>query len=373
MRTGSNIAFLSLVFLVSALWICGGLWAQQPSDRGETIVLGLLVEDSLLVEGRYGAEYAIEEINRQGGLHEKSIVLSVRSMEGPWGVGSTQAVDLVFEQKAKALVGLLDGRNSHLVEQVAAKTDVPFVSAWAADPTLSKAYVPQFFNCVPNSEEQGVAILNALSQNRKSERWILVSDEDYDSQMAVKSLKILENFDKNPAAVHFKCNSQKDFEVLIRTIRDTGSKALVIYCNPELSVELISFLRYRAIGLPVYAGLSILHERTYTRLLKDHFENLYFTGSGTWMTDRNSGFAKEFHEEYGRYPGAMAAYAYDAIHILAEALIKSETDPKVLKQSLSKTSFEGKTGLIEFDRFGNRKSTQSSGEELFGILSLSKP
>lgn len=374
MPARSKIALAHLALLLCSAWSGFGLWAQQSTDSGsEPIALGLLVEDSLLVEGRYGAEFAVKEINRRGGLNGRQLVLSVKSMEGPWGVGSTKTVDLVFEQKVWALVGLLKGRNSHLVEQVAAKTNVPFISAWAADPTLSKAYVPQFFSCVPNSEEQGRALLNDLFEKQGSDNWILVSDDDYDSRIAVKSLMDTEEFQKHPASEKFKCSSPDDFKRLVQMMREKNPKAAVLYCEPERSLELIRFLRGQGIMIPVYSGLNLLHERNFSSLVSDRVEDLYFLGSGTWMTDRDSNFVQEFHREFGHYPGPMAAYAFDAIQILVEAIEKNGSNPEKVKQNLSKTSYVGKTGSIEFDRLGNRKSTSTPGVVSAQRLYASKP
>lgn len=372
MHSRSTIAVACLAFLFCTVGNGSGLWAQSSTHpQSKSIVLGLLLEDSTTVEEIYGAQFAADEINRKGDVRQ--IVLSVNSMEGPWGIGSKKAVDLVFDQQAWALVGLLNGRNSHLVEQVAAKTDVPFLSAWAADPTLSKAYVPQFYNCAPNSEQQGRAILNDLLEKRRFDSWILVSDGDYDSRIAVESLKNIDDFQKNPAAEHFNCSSNDAFEALIQTISEKNPKALVVYCEPELSLELIDFLRARGVSLPVYSSLSLLDETTCSRLVSGRYEEVYFLGSGTWMTDRESDFAREFHSKFGRYPGAKAAYAYDAVQILAQAIVKGNSDPKKLKQSLSKTSYTGKTGLIEFDRFGNRKSTHPPVVVSSQRLCASKP
>lgn len=374
MPARSKIALAHLALLLCSAWSGFGLWAQQSTDSGsEPIALGLLVEDSLLVEGRYGAEFAVKEINRRGGLHGRQLVLSVKSMEGPWGVGSTKTVDLVFEQKVWALVGLLKGRNSHLVEQVAAKTNVPFISAWAADPTLSKAYVPQFFSCVPNSEQQGRALLNDLFEKQGSDNWILVSDDDYDSRIAVKSLMDTEEFQKHPASEKFKCSSPDDFKRLVQMMREKNPKSAVLYCEPERSLELIRFLRVQGIMIPVYSGLNILHERNFSSLVSDRVEDLYFLGSGTWMTDRDSNFVQEFHREFGYYPGAMAAYAFDAVKILVEAIKENGSNPEKVKQNLSKTSYVGKTGSIEFDRLGNRKSTSTPGVVSAQRLYASKP
>jgi len=369
-----KIAFAHLALLLCGAWSGFDLWAQQSTDSGsESVAIGLLVEDSLWVEGRYGAEFAVKEINRRGGLHGRQLVLSVKSMEGPWGVGSSRTVDLVFEQKVCALVGLLKGRNSHLVEQVAAKTNVPFISAWAADPTLSKAYVPQFFNCVPNSEQQGRILLSDLKVKNGFETWFLVSDDDYDSRISVQGLNQLETYEKSPPLKHIKYNSPDDFEAIVKMISSQKPEALLVFCEPERSLELIRFLRSRQLELPVYTQLSLLQEGNFACMSRDHVEAVYFCDNGTWMSDTDSEFVQTFSREFGRYPGLMAAYAYDAIKILAQAIGNSGPDPQKLRESLSKTHYSGKTGAIEFDRFGNRKSTLKPGVVSSEILSASKP
>jgi len=76
---------------------------------------------------------AIRKANEQGGYRNKPFQLVVRSMEGPWGTGSNQAVSLIFEDNVCALMSSGDGRNGHLIEQVAAKTRIVYLSSWASD------------------------------------------------------------------------------------------------------------------------------------------------------------------------------------------------------------------------------------------------
>jgi ABC-type branched-subunit amino acid transport system substrate-binding protein len=182
-----------------------------------------------------------------------------------------------------------------------------------------------------------------------------------------------EEFQKHPASGQFKCSSSNDFKRLVSVMREKNPRAVVVYCEPELSLELIRFLRAEGLLMPVYSDLNILHERNFSGLVSDRIEDLYFVGSGAWMTDRDSDFVQEFHREFGHYPGAMAAYAFDAIQILFEAIEKSGSDPEMVKQNLSKTSYMGKTGSIEFDRLGNRKSTSTPGVVSAKRLYASKP
>src|SRR4030065_2578466 len=124
--------------------------SRIPMEPGQPVKIGLLIPDSKSVAAKQGAELAILKANENKGFQGRPFQLVVRSMEGPWGTGSKQAVDLIFEEKVWALLGSHDGRNAHLVEQAATKAIVPFVSVWAGDPSLSQAFVPWFFNCVPN-------------------------------------------------------------------------------------------------------------------------------------------------------------------------------------------------------------------------------
>ncbi|MDX1285295.1 MAG: ABC transporter substrate-binding protein, partial [Draconibacterium sp.] len=119
------------------------------NNQKPPIKIGLLISNKNQTEARNGAELAVKEFNESGGFQGRKIELITRSMEGPWGTGTKQTVNLVFNEKVWAILGSHDGRNAHLVEQVIAKTHIPFVSAWSADPTLAQAYVPWFFNVVP--------------------------------------------------------------------------------------------------------------------------------------------------------------------------------------------------------------------------------
>ncbi len=83
-------------------------------------------------------------------------------MEGPWGTGSKQAVELIFDEEVWAILGSHDGRNAHLVEQVSAKSRVVFMSAWSGDPTLSQAFVPWFFNCVFNDLQVSDVLIDEI-------------------------------------------------------------------------------------------------------------------------------------------------------------------------------------------------------------------
>jgi len=200
---GLNL-LLSQIFsfsFITASIIAGAEPAFSDGNKNDTIKIGLLISDNRSFSALHGAEMAIMETNRGGGINGHPLLLKVRSMEGPWGTGSKQAVDLIFKEEVWTILGSHDGRNAHLAEQATAKTRVVFMSAWAGDPTLSQAFVPWYFSCVPNSNQQAEVLMHEVYEKRKYKNLIIVSDSSYDSETGMKSFVNKITAEKKPASV----------------------------------------------------------------------------------------------------------------------------------------------------------------------------
>lgn len=320
-----------------------------------TIKIGLLISDSSSVEAKFGAEYAVKTINKEGGLAGRQLEILTRSMEGPWGKGSKQAVDLIFDENVWAILGLHEGRNAHLVEQVIAKTKIVFLSAWAADPTLAQAYVPWYFSAAPNSLQQAEVILNDLNVQKDGDPWIVVSENGYDSSVAYKNLRSQIDEDEVNSHSHLSIEKPEDFSAVYQNIHQNNIKALVIFGQTNLSWQLIEYLRSKNVSIPFYGNLSLLGEGVFDGLADKDFKKVFLISNGNWINREPSSFSRDFQKIFGRSPGAMAAYAHDGILLLAAAIESSGFDRENLQSSLSETDMTGMTGKIQFDAHGNRK------------------
>ena len=197
---------------------------------GETIKIGLLIPDKKSLSAKQGAELAIRNANEKGGLNGKHFQLVLRSMEGPWGAGSRQAVNMVFEDEVLAILGSHDGRNAHMVEQVSAKSRFIFLSAWSTDPTLTQAFVPWFFNCVPNDLQQADALIKEIFIKRNLNKIALVSDSDYDAKMALQNFAKKVRSTGKPEPVQFLYNiGSKNFNELIGLLDKANADAIVLF------------------------------------------------------------------------------------------------------------------------------------------------
>jgi branched-chain amino acid transport system substrate-binding protein len=303
-----------------------------------------------------GAELAVREANEKGGLNGRHFELVVCSMEGPWGTGSKEAVSLIFEEKVWALLGSHDGRNAHTVEQVATKSIVVFVSAWAGDPTLSQAFVPWFFNCVPNDNQQAASLIEEIYNKRKSNKIAVVSGDDYDSKTALANfLKSVKKSGKPDPVKFFYDNYSLKPDALPDEIIKADANCIVLFCQPSVSIKIIQQIRQKKMNQPLFGSLMLLNENELSPQELQVYDNIISIPSGDWSGPENLAFRQKFQNTYYRMPGMVASYSYDGMSVLIEAIRDAgSSDREKIQKSLENIRYKGVTGSIQFDDKGNR-------------------
>jgi branched-chain amino acid transport system substrate-binding protein len=347
---------ICLILLIGAFASPGPLVCQIPDNNAANIRIGLLVPDRKSIAAVQGAELAIREANERGGLNGRHFELVVRSMEGPWGTGSKQAVNLIFNEQVWALLGLHDGRSAHLVEQAATKSTVVFVSAWSGDPTLSQAFVPWFFNCVPNDNQQAASLIEEIYNKRKYKKIVVVSGDDYDSKTALDNFlkSVIKSGKPDPVKISYnKYNLKPD--ALSDEIFKTYANCIVLFCQPSVSVKIVQQIRQRKMNIPLFGSLMLLNENELSPQELQVYDNIISIPSGDWSGPENFAFRQKFKNTYNRMPGMVASYSYDGMSVLIGAIRDAgSSDREKIQKSIKNIRYKGVTGLIQFDDKGNR-------------------
>jgi branched-chain amino acid transport system substrate-binding protein len=356
MRLTFLLSHLFSLFLLIPSIIAGSESSFSSGEKDDTIKIGLLISSNSSAAALHGAEMAVSETNKSGGINGHPLLLKVRSMEGLWGTGSKQAVDLIFKEEVWAILGSHDGRNAHLAEQATAKTRVVFMSAWAGDPTLSQAFVPWYFSCVPNSNQQAEILLQEIYKKKKYYNLSIVSDSSYDSETGMKSLVNKITAEKRPKTLYLRNESlNNSLTKLTGNIKSNTTDCIIVFASHSSTVNLIRKLREENINIPVICSLTSIDERELTGTDLENSEGVMFISSGHWFTSKGLTFRKEFQKLYGYLPGPAAAYSYDGMSMLIEAIRKAEPDRENIQKQIISLQYNGVTGTISFDEKGNRK------------------
>lgn len=368
MRSLKLLLPVCFLFGLTGFIAADGQPLQTPDSPDKLIKIGLLIPENSSMAARRGAELAIRIANEKGGFNGKPYRLVVRSMEGPWGTGSKEAVNLIFEENVCAIMGSHDGRNAHLVEQVTTKARIVFLSSWTSDPTLSQAFVPWYFSCVPNDLQQADAFIEEIYNKRKFAKIIAVSDNDYDSKLAMESfVKRTKTAGKPGPLELFYDNSTQDFSGLADQITKADVRCIILFGKPAASLRLIKLMSQKKMNQTIFGSLSLMDEDAIPDQDQRYLENIVLVASGNPLDSKELIFREEFKRIYGKLPGAVASYSFDGMNMLIEAIKNAGTDREEIQKTLAKLHLEGVTGPIRFDDKGKRMGTVGLMEIKNGI------
>jgi ABC-type branched-subunit amino acid transport system substrate-binding protein len=296
--------------------------------------------------------------------------LEVRNMEGPWGTGARQAVDLVFNKKSLAIISAVDGRNAHLAEQVSAKARVIFLNAGSGDPSLSRAFVPWYFSCIPD-DRQVAEVLVDYSLKEHFREVAIISDNGYDSRIAAESLRqeFIRNGSDPEIFSYPEINSESGKNIKYFTTKDTkastkekkggydlistsgkGNVFTIIIGRKDVSLKIAENIRLTNNTTIICIRSSKPEEEFLSEDELKRYEGLLFFSGGLIQSGN---FTSSFLKEYGYKPGPAAVFTQDAVNIFTAAAVQSEGDQQRIIDNMSGNKFTGISGEISFDEKGN--------------------
>ncbi len=355
-----------------------GRHLPEPEDL-ETVKIGFLgpIEPTVSVAtggasheerlGRmmlHGAQLAIEHANQHGGYRPRDIPfeLVIRNDNGLWGASGSEIVHLAYEDRVWAILGTIDGANSHIAIRVALKIEVPIVNTGDTDPTFVETSIPWVFRNITDDRQMsylladylfgtlGVKRIAALRSNNRygrigidelrdastrlgfpflAELNYQVGDEDFGPQL--RRLQSL-----NPEVI-VTWGDARESALILKQMRSLGMKALLVGSDRMVSQEFLDLA-----GADAEGAISV----------------------SPWDPTRESTslqtFRSEFEERFGEPPETYAAHAYDGITMLVEAIEKAGLNRALIRDELAHIKqWDGVTGSKVFDDVYSNRSPAS--------------
>jgi len=239
---------------------------------------------------------------------------------------------------------------------VAAKTKIAFLSTRATDMTLSQAFVPWFFRCVPNDKQQAISLIQGMIQNNKAGNIAIVSTNDYDSKHAANTfLKVVDSMNIANAKQFLAESSGNNIHKVIDEIENSDVVNIVLFGDYSFASKIVSAKKQRNMLQTIFGSLSVLYHQKVSDINQSIFDDVILISSNYWFTGEGVTFQKEFEKNFGYKPGVAAAFAYDGVNIIIEAIKNAGPDRDKIIDELVKIKYiNGVTGNIQFDVNGNR-------------------
>ncbi len=305
---------------------------------------------------RNGFVLAASEINAKGGINGDNLKLSIEDEQGKKEEAINVFRKLIFQDRVLMIFGPTLSNSAFAADPIAnqAKVVVFGTSNTATGLTDRMPFV--FRNSVMEADVLPVTMKEAIKHYKLKRVAVIYGNDDAFTKSGYDVFKHVLAEDKIPVtATETYAKGDVDFRAQLTKIKGGDPDAIICSCLAEEAANII--LQARALGLkqPFIGGNGFNSPKL--------FQIARTAADGTMMgtpwssenhTPANDAFMKAYQASYHTAPDQFAAQAYDAMHIVAQALrsIKStgtlDTDRLALKDALPKVKWDGATGPFQF-------------------------
>jgi branched-chain amino acid transport system substrate-binding protein len=338
-----------------------GVFAGDAA-RGASVRIGVIAPlsgDDVELGRRMldGVALALDDANAAGGFRPGvPFVVNVRDENKSWGAAGDAAVDLVTNEGVVALIGALEDGASHVMTRVILKLEVPMVNTAGTDPTLTEHMIPWLVRTRPDDRQTCYALARRIFQEDRHERVVVFRSNDRYARAGIGEFNDAARRLRHPVLLEERyLASETSWPAQIERIRAAKPDAIVVWSRAATAGRVVRALREAGLRQPVY-GPERLADEAFVREAGDAAEGVVCTypfdtrrTDAAWVS-----FAARFRARFGREPEPFAAYAYDGVTYLVQAVREAGVDrAKVRDRLFALATYAGVTGVARFDTTRN--------------------
>lgn len=343
---------------------CGGS-EPAPSDDGaaapeaDEIVIGTIQPISgqvsvFGIQSRDAVQMAVDEINAAGGVLEKQIRLVVSDDAADPEKTLSAFTKQVTQDKIVALVGALTSKCSNAITAEAQARKILMVSPTSTADNVTSAGDFVFRACYNDSFQGGVvAKFSYEDLGAKTAAILFDNTNDYSKGLKDNFTKTFTEMGGTIVSEDSYSTGDTDFSAQITKMKGTNPDVIFLpdYYNPVNLI--VKQIRTQGITVPMVGadGWDGIDAEIGDEIIGCYFSNHYSPEQDdTEVKD----FVAKYEELYDVTPNALAALAYDATYMVADAIAKAgSTEPDALKAAMMETDKKFVTGQISFNELRN--------------------
>jgi branched-chain amino acid transport system substrate-binding protein len=326
-------------------------------DAGGDVVIGMY--GSLTGDGasfgqssREGTELAVEEINNGGGvLGGRKFQLLVEDDQSRPEEASSAVTKLITQNRVVAVLGEVASRRSLAAAPVAQKFQVPMITPASTNERVT-AIGDYIFRVCFIDPFQGEVLAKFAYNDLRARKVAIMKDISQDYSVGLTDA-VTEHFTRLGGAVIPAVSysgGDSDFKAALTNIRSARPDALFVTGYYSEAAIIARQARELGMKMPILGGDGWVGDALANgrEALNNSFISNHYSGDNPDPIVQN--FVSAYRKKFGREPDAIAALAYDAVKVLADALNRAKTTegPKV-RDALAATDLPGVTGRLKMN------------------------
>lgn len=349
-------------FMFSLACVQKGGNTSSSGAAGDTIRVGVYVDltgqtSSFGQSTRNGIQLAVDEINAAGGINGKKMEIIVEDDQGRPEQAKTVVSKLVNQDKVVAVLGEVASTNSLAAAPVAQEAKIPMITPSSTNPKVTEVgdYISRVCFIDPF---QGSTMAKFAATTLKAKTAAILGDVNSDYSKGLTQF-FEEEFTKQGGKVVAKeayTQTDPDFKGQLTKIRQLNPD--VLYVPGYYGQVGIIAKQARELGMEIpLLGGDGWDSPELWKLGGDALKNSYISNhySADNPAPEIQNFVKNYRAKFNVVPDSLAALAYDAAKVLADAIKRAGgTESAKLKDAINATkNFAGVTGTITLDEKRN--------------------
>jgi branched-chain amino acid transport system substrate-binding protein len=277
-------------------------------------------EESLGIPMMQGARLAIEEWNERGGYLKRKIPfeLVVRNDNGLWGASGNEIIRMAYKDHVWAILGTIDGANSHIAIRVALKAELVMMNTGDTDPTFIETNIPWVFRDISDDRQQSYLLIDYAYRKMGYERIGVIRSSNRYGRFGVREVRDSARRLKKPIPVEMAYKvGQTDFGLELARLKTSGVDAIVHWGDAVEGALVLNQMREMGMQQP-YLACDRCLGKEFREIAGANAEGVIC--ASPWnpkRTDPNlERFKKAYRARFGQEPGTYAAHAYDGMNML---------------------------------------------------------
>jgi ABC-type branched-subunit amino acid transport system substrate-binding protein len=309
-------------------------------------------EEVLGIAMLHACRLAIEEANAKGGYLKRKIPfeLCVRNDNALWGASGSEVIHLAYKDNVWAIIGGVDGANTHIAIRVSLKIEIPWMTPGDLDPTYIETNIPWVMRCIGDDRQQNYILVDYLFRKMNYQRVAIIRSSNRYGRFGVREIRDGARRLNRPIVTEMAHKvGTTDFSMHLDRVEASKPEAIVYWGDAEDAAHVLNAIRERGWTQPVFfCDRAVSGE--FVKIAGKNAEGILCTYP--WNPDRKDpkliAFKEAFKQRWGVEPDTYAAHAYDGANMLIWAIQTAGLNRAKIRDVLAYRAepFPGVTGDI---------------------------
>ena len=307
-----------------------------------------------------GAEMAVEDLNRNGGILGRRVELVVEDDQGSSTIAVNVAHKLCLNKNIVGVIGHLNSSCSMSAAPIYKRHNLPMITPVSTSDKLTTTGLDNIFRvCIRNSDQAPALVEYCI--NKGFRKYGIIHDNgDYGKDLADQLKKLLaeKKSDAHVVSEEVISANNTDYRSILTKMKTKDPD--VIFVGAMAREASLLMIQSKEIGLDaIFVGGDGMFSDELVRRGGDAVEGTIVSHIAPMQG--GSIYSQEFFSRYiSKYNEKVRAYAplaYDCVMVLAEAIESAGTlDKETIRDVLHRKEYvhSGISGKISFDQTGER-------------------